>query len=220
MRWYPENSSDFINLELSCLKELCLFRGDGDGRIFHAFFQHGDFAAVLGASELRLPCLPDTLRIFDGSGVFQYTGRGCAIGEELSSIFLSGDGKADGVFGHCNRTVPDKAIKAGANAWKYVQGELPEPGRMVPVNMGFGVGGIVPQYVSDKAEGTVNFMFRPRNVYRNARVIVEIDGTPVLNKKTMILAPGEMVNLDIPVEKLVGLDKAEAINVRIEVPEA
>ena len=116
--------------------------------------------------------------------------------------------------------VSEEAIKAGANAWKYVQGELPEPGRMVPVQMGFGVGGIVPQYVSDKAEGKVNFMFRPRNVYRNAKVIVEIDGTQVLSKKTLILAPGEMVNLDIPVEKLAGLDKAEAINVRIEVPEA
>ena len=116
--------------------------------------------------------------------------------------------------------VSEEAIKAGANAWAYVQGELPEPGRMVPVQMGFGVGGIVPQYVSDKAEGKVNFMFRPRNVYRNAKVIVEIDGTQVLSKKTLILAPGEMVNLDIPVEKLAGLDKAEAINVRIEVPEA
>ena len=122
MRWYPENSSDFIYLELSCLKELCLFRGDGDRRIFHAFFQHSDFAAVLGASELRLPCLPDTLRVFDGSGVFQYTGRGRTVGEELSSVFLGGDGKADGVLGHCYRAVADEPIKAEAGNVKYVRG--------------------------------------------------------------------------------------------------
>ena len=54
--------------------------------------------------------------------MFQYTGRGCAIGEELSSVFLSGDGKADGVFGHCNRTVPDKAIKAETGNVEHIGG--------------------------------------------------------------------------------------------------
>ena len=84
--------------------------------------------------------------------------------------------------------------------------------------MGFGVGGIVPQFVSEKVQGTVNFMFRPRDVYRNARVIVEVNGETVLSKKTMILAPGEMVNLDLSADKLKGLDKADSIMVRIEVP--
>ena len=63
-------------------------------------------------------------------------------------------------------------------------------------------------------------MFRPRNVYRNARVIVELNGEQVYAKKTMILAPGEMVNLSLPAEKLAGLKEAESILVRIEVPEA
>ena len=116
--------------------------------------------------------------------------------------------------------VSEEAKKAGANAYLYVQEELPEDGRKVPVEMGFGVSGIVPQFVSDKVKDTVNFMFRPRNVYRNARVIVEVNGVQVLTKKTMILAPGEMVNLNLPAEKLDGLDKADSILVRIEVPEA
>jgi len=116
--------------------------------------------------------------------------------------------------------VSEEAKKAGANAYRYIQGQLLEDGRKVPVEMGFGVSGIVPQFVSETAEGTVNFMFRPRNVYRNARVIVEINGEQVLSKKTMILAPGEMVNLNIPAEKMKGLQEAESILVRIEVPEA
>ena len=115
--------------------------------------------------------------------------------------------------------VSEEAKKAGANAWRYVQNQLPEGGRKVPVEMGFGVGGIVPQFVSENVEGAVTFMFRPRNVYRNAKVIVEINGKAVLSKKAMILAPGEMVNLNIPAEKLKGLDKADFIMVRIEVPE-
>ena len=116
--------------------------------------------------------------------------------------------------------VSEEARKAGVNAYRYVQGELPESGRAVPVEMGFGVGGIVPQFVSETATGTVNFMFRPRNVYRNARVIVEMNGEQVLSKRTMILAPGEMVNLNLPAEKLKGLKAAPSILVRIEVPEA
>ena len=116
--------------------------------------------------------------------------------------------------------VSEEARNAGVNAYRYVQGELPESGRAVPVEMGFGVGGIVPQFVSETATGTVNFMFRPRNVYRNARVIVEVNGEQVLSKRTMILAPGEMVNLNLPAEKLKGLKEAPSILVRIEVPEA
>ena len=116
--------------------------------------------------------------------------------------------------------VSEEARKAGVNAYRYVQGELPESGRAVPVEMGFGVGGIVPQFVSETATGTVNFMFRPRNVYRNAKVIVEVNGEQVLSKRTMILAPGEMVNLNLPAEKLKGLKEAPSILVRIEVPEA
>ena len=116
--------------------------------------------------------------------------------------------------------VSEEARKAGVNAYRYVRGELPESGRAVPVEMGFGVGGIVPQFVSETATGTVNFMFRPRNVYRNAKVIVEVNGEQVLSKRTMILAPGEMVNLNLPAEKLKGLKEAPSILVRIEVPEA
>ena len=116
--------------------------------------------------------------------------------------------------------VSEEARKTGVNAYRYVRGELPESGRAVPVEMGFGVGGIVPQFVSETATGTVNFMFRPRNVYRNAKVIVEVNGEQVLSKRTMILAPGEMVNLNLPAEKLKGLKEAPSILVRIEVPEA
>ena len=115
--------------------------------------------------------------------------------------------------------VSEEAKKAGANAYQYVQDKLPSGGRKVPVDMGFGVSGIVPQFVSENAEGNVNFMFRPRNVYRNARVIVEVNGEQVYSKKALILAPGEMVNLNLSADKLQGLSKADSILVKIEVPE-
>lgn len=50
--------------------------------------------------------------------------------------------------------------------------------------------------------------------------MVAVDDTVIYSKKSMILAPGEMVNVKIDPEKLIGVANAKAINVRIEVPEA
>lgn len=116
--------------------------------------------------------------------------------------------------------VSEEAAKAGANAWLYAQNLLPKAEKKVPVVMGFGVGGIVPQFVGSQVKAPVNFMFRPRNVYKNARVVVAVDDEAIYSKKAMILAPGEMVNVKIAPEKLSKLAEAQAIHVRIEVPEA
>lgn len=116
--------------------------------------------------------------------------------------------------------VSEEAAKAGENAWLYVQNRLPKAKEKIPVVMDYGVGGIVPQFVSSKVNTPVNFMFRPRNVYKNAKVIVAVDDEMIYSKKTMILAPGEMVNVKIDPEKLPQLAGAKAIHVRIEVPEA
>lgn len=115
--------------------------------------------------------------------------------------------------------VSEEAARAGANAYLYVQNQLPEAEKKVPVVMGYGVGGIVPQFVSSNVTAPVNFMFRPRNVYKNARVIVAVDDEVIYSKKAMILAPGEMVNVKIDPEKLSKVAEAKAIHVRIEVPE-
>lgn len=116
--------------------------------------------------------------------------------------------------------VSEEAAKAGANAWLYVQNLLPKAEKKVPVVMGYGVGGIVPQFVGSQVKAPVNFMFRPRNVYKNARVVVAVDDEVIYSKKAMILAPGEMVNVKIDPEKLSKLAEAQAIHIRIEVPEA
>lgn len=116
--------------------------------------------------------------------------------------------------------VSEEAAKAGANAYAYVQGNLPQKEEKVPVIMDFGVGGIVPQFVTREVSTPVNFMFRPRNVYRNAKVIVAVDDEVIYSRKAMILAPGEMVNVKIEPEKLSALKEAKAIHVRIEVPKA
>ena len=113
----------------------------------------------------------------------------------------------------------EEAETAGKNAWAYVQGELTQAERII-VETGFGVGALVPQLVSREPLQPVRLMFRPRNVYRNARIIVEAGEQRLYEKKAMILAPGEMVNVVLPVEKLSALKNAESLTVRIEVSQA
>ena len=107
-----ENSSDFIDLKFACFQELRLLRRDADGRVFHAFFQNGDFIGVATATEGGLPAFPHTLRIFDGTWMLQHTARSGTVGEELCTIFLAGNRHADSVLCHCDGTVADQTIEA------------------------------------------------------------------------------------------------------------
>ena len=125
----PENSSNFIDLEFACFQELRLLRRDTDGRVFHAFFQNGDFIGVTAAAEGGLPALPYTLRVFDGAGVFQHTTGRRTVSKELGSVFLTGNRHADGVLCHSDGAVTHQTVKAQTGnvqhiRWEQRHGEL------------------------------------------------------------------------------------------------
>ncbi|MDO5112454.1 MAG: FAD/NAD(P)-binding oxidoreductase [Clostridia bacterium] len=113
--------------------------------------------------------------------------------------------------------VSAEAKKAGENAAAYVRGERTQNARRLPVRMGTGVGGVVPQYITAGAKGSVNLMFRPRAVFKEARIVVDIGGEDVLVRKTRILTPGEMENLTLTPEMLKNTATAQSVDVRIEV---
>ena len=113
--------------------------------------------------------------------------------------------------------VSAEAKKAGENAAKYVRGEADAHQDKLPVHMGNGVGGVVPQYITRGAKGPVSLMFRPRAVFKEARVVVDVGGEDVLVRKTRILTPGEMVNLTLTAEMLEKTQTAQSVDVRIEV---
>lgn len=113
--------------------------------------------------------------------------------------------------------VSEEAARAGRNAARYVQGLLPHAERVLPVRMGFGVSGVVPQAVSPQPETDVTLMFRPRGVYQNATVTATAGGQVLRKKKARILAPGEMVSLTLPADALCALSGATEITVEIEV---
>jgi NADPH-dependent 2,4-dienoyl-CoA reductase/sulfur reductase-like enzyme len=96
--------------------------------------------------------------------------------------------------------VSAESENAGHNAALYVRGKLNPVSHVdgVVVRDGAGVNGAVPQYIRRTGErDTIRIMFRPKNVYKNCHVCVDIDGGCVKKVKKMILTPGEMSEIEI-----------------------
>ena len=116
--------------------------------------------------------------------------------------------------------VSEEAEKAGRNAWGYAQQAQENKSEdKLLVEDGFGVNGTVPQHIRTDITEPVMLMFRPRNVYKNARVCIDVGGVKQYSKKVRILTPGEMVTLDLKPEYVHAVEGAEKITVRVEVAE-
>jgi len=113
--------------------------------------------------------------------------------------------------------VSEEAEQAGIHAAQYVKKPVPDKQAGIPVEDGFGVSGCVPQIVrKDSIDKPLRLMFRPRDVYRSAAVIVDFDGEQIYRKKHMILAPGEIVSLELKPDVFENRDVG-VISVRLEV---
>ncbi|MBO4478847.1 MAG: FAD-dependent oxidoreductase [Clostridia bacterium] len=91
--------------------------------------------------------------------------------------------------------VSEEAFVAGASAAKFSKGELAlsETVSVLPSN---GVRYALPQKVH-QGEGKVKIYFRVDKVYRGRTVVVESGGEVVKRKKTLVMAPGEMQNVEV-----------------------
>ena len=110
--------------------------------------------------------------------------------------------------------VSEEAARAGANAARFAAGQGMLQGR-VRVEPGEGVGGLVPQFISESPQEPVKLMFRPRGAYQSARVVVERGGVELFSKRERILVPGEMASVTLAPGKI-GAGR-EPLHVRIEV---
>ena len=89
---------------------------------------------------------------------------------------------------------------AGKNAALFAQDKLLpfSHADSVPIADGEGINGTVPQYIRrDHEEKQIRLMFRPKKIYKNCYVCVDVDDQCVLRKKCMVLAPGEMCEISI-----------------------
>ncbi len=102
--------------------------------------------------------------------------------------------------------VSAESFKAGKAAAEYVQGKKRE-GKYVNMKDGNGVRGVVPQklLIPDGEAQTVQIMFRPAGVYKNATVRVMDGDVEVMKQKKLIFTPGEMAELNLKPEMIKAL---------------
>ncbi len=124
--------------------------------------------------------------------------KGAAVDEDLAT-------SVRGIFACGNAlhvhdlvdNVSEESLRAGASAARFALGGASDDADCAVTN-GDGVTGCVPQRIhADRGEGTIRLMFRPARVQRNARICVDADGQTIYAKKAMIVAPGEMVTVEL-----------------------
>ena len=91
--------------------------------------------------------------------------------------------------------VSEEALIAGRAAARFARGDLPmgDTLRVLPSD---GVRYALPQIVH-KGEGKVKIYFRVDKVYKGRTVVVASGDTVLKRKKTLVMAPGEMQNIEI-----------------------
>ena len=109
--------------------------------------------------------------------------------------------------------VSNESFKAGHAAAAYVRGELAKA-EMIKVVDGDGVRGTVPQFIRKGVNESVDLMFRPSGVFRNATCVVKCGDKEIARKKAMIFTPGEMAVVKLKPEIVAGLE--ETVTVSIE----
>ena len=73
----------------------------------------------------------------------------------------------------------------------------------------------VPQYIAPSSmRDEVVIRFRVNNIYQKSRLVLEVDGKEVAQKRKLVFAPGEMENLVIKKSDL--NENSEKIEVRLE----
>lgn len=113
--------------------------------------------------------------------------------------------------------VTDEAMQAGRQAVAFARwGVQPQAGS-IRVADGAGVRGVVPQSVCmGRVADDVTLMFRLTSVFRDASVVVHIDGDEVVRRKHRILTPGEMVSLTLTKAQLVQHAQGRELTVGVE----
>jgi len=106
--------------------------------------------------------------------------------------------------------VSNESFKAGHAAAAYARGQAMESPTARVVD-GDGVRGVVPQRIhlaGDQAQ-SVDLMFRPSGVFRNAAAVVRCGGKEIARKKALIFTPGEMAVITLKKDVVAALDGAD-----------
>lgn len=142
-------------------------------------------------------------------------------GAEVSDRMMT---SIDGVFAAGNVLhvhdlvdyVTEESELAGENAAAYIKDEFKADNeKKIHLTPGNGVTYTVPQFIAPGSmRDEVVIRFRVDNIYQKSRLVLEVDGKEVAQKRKIVFAPGEMEDL---VLKKSDLDEnSEKIEVRLE----
>ncbi len=109
-----------------------------------------------------------------------------------------------------------ESFEAGKNAVKYInKGEIEKD--LVKLEPKNGIRYAVPQFIdNNNINDDIDIKFRVFKVFKNSYVQVKINGEEVLNKKHLVVTPGEMEKIKIKKEIIKKFNKIESIEISIK----
>lgn len=94
--------------------------------------------------------------------------------------------------------VSEEAAMAGASAARYARSGEAGAGRRIEIEAGEGVRYTVPQWVDlDDMPEETTLRFRVSDVFRERRIVAEMGGERLIQKRRRIMAPGEMEQITL-----------------------
>lgn len=115
--------------------------------------------------------------------------------------------------------VSEEATVAGINAARYIKGLFPanDVNRQIKIEAFDGITYTVPKIIQlDRMGALVTIRFRVSAVYKDYNINVYFDGVNVIQRKKMLMSPGEMEEIKIEKSKLQAYKDLQAITIKIE----
>ena len=113
--------------------------------------------------------------------------------------------------------VSEEANRAGANAARFVKGELSEGGKNIEIVATEGARYTVPRHINvSRMEDLLTVRFRVGAVFTNSYISVYYNDERVMHRKKQVMAPGEMEEIVLQKQKLAAYPDLERITLKIE----
>ncbi|MCI8944705.1 MAG: FAD-dependent oxidoreductase [Clostridia bacterium] len=111
--------------------------------------------------------------------------------------------------------VSKESEDAGLSAARYIAGGA-STGEKVAIVGADGVRYVVPHYLSKDADvGKLQLKMRVANVFKNKRLVADLDGEEIISKKKQIVTPGEMESVTLTAEQVKKIQSGKTLTLRL-----
>ncbi len=111
--------------------------------------------------------------------------------------------------------VSKESEDAGLSAARYIAGGA-SAGEKVAIVGADGVRYVVPHYLSKDADvGKLQLKMRVANVFKNKRLVADLDGEEIISKKKQMVTPGEMESVTLTAEQVKKIQSGKTLTLRL-----